>query len=111
MYLEDHRVTPCIDATLACYRACLGMVSTREHGLDGPLAEFLRQCAVTCREMADQLIVGRSHLTVELLNCATVSDHCADACEKTGGMQECAAVCRWCAAACRKLSELEAKSD
>ena len=111
MYREDQRVTPSIDATLACYRACLGMVSMHGDGLNGPLAEVLRECAQTCREMAHRLIVGTSHPTVELRNCAVVSDRCADACEKTDGMQECAAVCRWCAAACRKLSELEAKSD
>lgn len=111
MYLEDERVTPCIDATLACYRACLGMVSLHGAGLNGPVAELLRHCAVTCREMADQLIAGGRQPDAELMNCADVSDGCADACEKTDGMEECAAVCRWCSAACRKLSEVEAKSD
>ena len=27
MYLEDERLTPCIDATLACYRSCFSTVS------------------------------------------------------------------------------------
>jgi len=110
MYLEDQRVTPCIDATLACYRACLGMVSTYGVGINEPVAELLRQCATTCRDVADQLIVASSHATVELTNCAVVSDRCAEACEKADGLEECAAVCRWCATACRELSELVSKS-
>ena len=109
MYLEDEKVSPCIDATLACYRACRGMVSPRPDRLDGGFAEILSECAKTCQEMADQLIVGTSHLSDQLMNCAIVSDRCADACEETGSMQECAIVCRWCAGACRELGEREGK--
>ena len=111
MYLEDEKITPCIDATLACYRACRGMGSMRRDSLDGTLAEVLSACAKTCQEMADRLIVGTSPLSDQLLNCAIVSDRCADACEETGSMEECAMVCRWCAGACRELGEREAKSN
>lgn len=109
MYLEDETVTPCIDATLGCYRACLGLVSTRRLSLDNAFADSLFSCAETCQSMADQLIRGSGETTNALLKCAKVTDQCAADCETRGGMEECAAVCRWCAAACRELSE--AKPD
>ena len=108
MYQEDESVSPCIDATLACYRACRGLGSTLPDIADESVAGLLAECSETCRLLADQLIVGGGGHTDELLNCATVCDRCAEACETAGSFEECAVVCRWCADACRDLAEREA---
>lgn len=103
MYLEDESIAPCIDATLACYRACLGMAKS---GLEdaSPHLELLTECAAVSREAAHQLIGGSDHVSPILLQCAEISDRCGEACEQIDGMEECGAVCRWCAISCRELA-------
>jgi hypothetical protein len=103
MYLENESVTPVIDATLACYRACLGMAKS---GREVPPAhlELLTECAGVGREAAHQLIGAVPDASLIVLQCADISDRCAEACERLDGMEECGAVCRWCAAACRDFA-------
>jgi hypothetical protein len=102
MYLEDERQTPCIDATLACYRSCF---SVAKAGLETSRDRvgLLKECGDVCREAAHQLIAGSGEFSQTLSKCAEVCDRCAAACEQVDGMEECGAVCRWCADACRDL--------
>lgn len=104
MYLEDESTAPCIDATLACYRACLGMAKSGFEGVSGTHLELLADCAAVSREAAHQLIGGSAGAPAILLQCAEVSDRCGEACEQIDGMEECGAVCRWCAISCRDLA-------
>ena len=104
MYLENETTAPAIDATLACYRACLGMAKSGLEDASGSLLELLTECAVVSREAAHQLIGGSAGVSPILLQCAEVSDRCAEECEQIDGMEECGAVCRWCAISCRDLA-------
>ena len=56
MYLEDERTASVIDATLACYRACLGMATSGHEDASGANLELLTECASVSREAAHQLI-------------------------------------------------------
>jgi hypothetical protein len=103
MYLEDEKTTPVIDATLACYRACLGMAKSGSDGASGAHLDLLTECAAVSREAAHQLIAGSVGATT-LLQSAEVSDRCGEACEQIDGMEECGAVCRWCASSCRNFA-------
>lgn len=103
MYLEDERTAPVIDATLACYRACLGMAKSGLEDASGTHLALLTECASVSREAAHRLIDGSADAAI-LLQCAEISDRCGEACERIDGMEECGAVCRWCASACRDLA-------
>ena len=103
MYLEDEKTTPCIDATLACYRACFGMAKSGFQGGSAAHLELLTECAGVSREAAHQLIGGSADASL-LSQCAEVSDRCGRTCEQIDGMEECGAVCRWCAITCRDLA-------
>lgn len=103
MYLEDETTAPAIDATLACYRACLGMVSAVGRDIAQTHRDLLAECSHVSREAAHRMIGGSADASI-LVQCAEVGDRCGEACEQIDGMEECGAVCRWCAAACRDLA-------
>ena len=105
----DRETKACIDACLACHRAC------EEHALahclpmggDHVAPEhfgLMLNCADVCRTSA-HFMMASSEFAQDLCElCAEICDACAQSCEELGDMKECVAACRACAEACRVMA-------
>lgn len=105
----DARMQECIDACLACYRACLSAATghcLEAGGAHTEKAHFtlMLGCAEICRTSAHFMIMGSDLHRETCRACAEICSRCADDCERIGGMDDCVRACRACAESCRRMA-------
>ena len=109
MHHNDPAKQACIDACLACYKAC---TQTAFHhclevgGQHVAPAHFtlMAACAEICRTDAHFMLIGSTHHKHVCRECAEICEQCASDCERLGDMQDCVDACRACAESCRTMA-------
>ncbi len=108
MKLYEEPMQACIDACLACYRACLQAQMTHCLTVGGAHVEpahfrLMTACAEMCRASAHILMTGSALHTHSCRACAAICEACADDCARLDGMEECVRACLACAERCREM--------
>ena len=116
--MTNQQYQKCIDACIECVSSCNHCaVSCLEEKEVQSLTKCIQldiECAVICR-VAAELMSLESRYSKEVCElCATISNACADECEKHANMEhckECAEVCRVCAKETMEMYQKLVKQD
>ena len=108
MKLYEEPMQACIDACLACYRACLQAQMTHCLTVGGAHVEpahfrLMTACAEMCRASAHILMTVSARQTHSCRAGAAIRETCADDCARLDGMEECVRACLACAERCREM--------